>query len=353
MQKKNSQAKVTLVIPHHGGTDVLRRCLASIRRTRYRPFEVLVVDNASGDGSADMLAAEFPEVRIVSNRTNRGYAGGCNDGIRAADTAWVLLLNNDTEVDPGWLGPLMAAGEADDSIAAVQPKILSLQSREFFDYSGAAGGEMDVLGYPFARGRIFDHLERDKGQYNAPADIFWASGAAVLLRKSAAETVGLLDEDFFAHMEEIDLDWRLHWAGFRVVSAPDSVVYHLGGGTLQQGSLRKMTLNHRNSLLMLLKNASFEALSFLFPARLFLELATVAGALAAGTPKRAAAAVLGMLGVIPRLPAVQRGRSRIRAVRRVPESKVLHRLYRGSIVFQYFIRRRMRPDGSIGNGGSD
>jgi GT2 family glycosyltransferase len=350
MREKNRQVKVTIVIPHHGGRDVLRRCLASLRGTAYRPFQVLVVDNASADGSDAMLRAEFPEVRIVSNRTNRGYAGGCNDGIRIADTPWVLLLNNDTEVDPAWLGPLVAAGEADDRIAAVQPKILSLQDRGCFDYSGAAGGEMDVFGYPFARGRIFDHLERDEGQYDAPADIFWASGAAVLLRKSAAEAAGLLDEDFFAHMEEIDLDWRLHGAGFRVVSRPDSVVYHLGGGTLQQGSLRKMTLNHRNSLIMLLKNTSFSALSFIFPARLLLELATVAGALAAGSPKRAAAAVLGMLGVIPRLPVVLRGRARMRACGVVPEAHVLHRLYRGSIAYQYFIRRRMRAD-RLGAGG--
>jgi len=344
MREKNRQVKVTIVIPHHGGRDVLGRCLASIRRTLHRPFNVLVVDNASADGSAGMLRTGFPEVRVLTNRTNRGYAGGCNDGIRAAHTPWVLLLNNDTEVDPAWLGPLLAAGEADDSIAAVQPKILSLQNRGFFDYSGAAGGEMDVFGYPFARGRIFDHLERDEGQYDAPADIFWASGAAVLLRKSAAEAAGLLDEDFFAHMEEIDLDWRLHRAGFRVVSRPDSVVYHLGGGTLRHGSLRKMTLNHRNSLIMLLKNASFTALSFIFPARLFLELATVAAAMAAGSPKRAAASVLGMLGVIPRLPVVLRGRAGMRAIGVAPESHVLHRLYRGSIAYQHFIRRRVRAD---------
>jgi GT2 family glycosyltransferase len=329
---------VTVVIPHWNGVDILRRCLLSLRRTVIVRFETLVVDNASADGSLEAAQKEFPEVRVIRSPVNRGYAGGCNLGIRKSKTPYVALVNNDAEVTPDWLWPLVKALDRDAGLSAVQPKILSLRNPGRFDYCGAAGGEMDMFGYPFARGRIFDSIETDAGQYDEPKSIFWASGAATLLRRSALDRVGLLDASFFAHMEEIDLNWRMLRAGYRIGSVPRAVVYHQTGGTLDGARFRKLFLNHRNSLIMLLKNHSGISLMWILPIRLMLEGLTCLMSLFTGRPKRLAAVPAALASVLWRLPSVVRERRRTASLNQTPENVLLHRMHRGSIALDYFVR---------------
>lgn len=343
---EQTMAKVTVIIPHSGGEEILRHCLRSLQKTQYLNYKILVVDNGSRDGSRRMIRLEFPEVRIVESQTNLGFAAGCNLGIRDTRSPYVVLLNNDTEVTSGWLDPLVEAADTDATIGAIQPKILSYQDRQRFDYGGGAGGEIDLFGYPFAWGRLFDHIEVDTGQYDQQRQVFWASGAATLLRRSALDRVGLLDETFFAHMEEIDLNWRLQWAGYRVVAIPNAVVFHQTGATLGQHQFRKMVLNHRNSLVMMLRNHTTCTLLWIFPLRLLLEMITMIASLFRGQAKRTVAVLGGLIGVCFMWKTVIRGRRAIESVRSVHEEVLLHRMYRGSVALAYFLRG-IRRTGSL------
>jgi GT2 family glycosyltransferase len=327
---------VTVVIPHRDGTDILRHALIHLQKTRYPNFEIVVSSGGSTDGSLDRVRAEFPDVRVIASSANWGFAAACNAGIRGSTGPYVALLNNDTETDPGWLSRLVETAETDPGIAAVGAKVLQFTRRDRFDYAGAAGGELDLFGYPYAWGRVFDTLETDTGQYDSTRDVFWASGAALLLRRSALDRIGLLDETFFAHMEEIDLQWRLLRAGYRVVCQPSAVVYHRGGGTLDSAALRKMVLNHRNSLAMLMKNHSCETLAWVLPFRLCLEALTIGASIARGEIRRAAAVVLGLSGAVRRLPSILLGRRKAQAGAVLSESRFLHRMHRGSAALAYY-----------------
>jgi GT2 family glycosyltransferase len=329
---------VTVVIPHWNGEAILRRCLISLRRTVNARFETLVVDNASMDGSVEAVLNEFPGVRIIRSPVNLGYAGGCNLGIRNSKAPYVALLNNDAEVTPGWLWPLVEALDRDAGLSAVQPKLLSIQNPDRFDYCGAAGGEMDIFGYPFTRGRIFGSIETDAGQYDEQTSIFWASGAATLLRRSALDKVGLLDESFFAQMEEIDLDWRMQRAGYRIGSIPRAVVYHQTGATLDGARFRKWYLNHRNNLIMILKNHSGLSLMWIFPIRLMLEWLTFLMSLFTGRFRRMAAVPAAFAVVFWRLPSILRERRRTAALNQTTGNALLHRMHRGSIALDYYVR---------------
>lgn len=217
--------------------------------------EVIVADNGSTDDSLAWLRLNYPEVGVVRMERNYGFAEGYNRALREIDSPYYLLLNSDVEVTAGWWQPLVEILDTEADVAAVAPKLRAERRREEFEYAGAAGGFIDYLGYPFCRGRILSTVERDEGQYDTRRDIFWASGAALCCRREAFREVGGFDGDFFAHMEEIDLQWRMQLAGWRIVVEPRSVVYHLGGGTLPASS-RKIYLNHRNNLAMLMKCAS-------------------------------------------------------------------------------------------------
>ena len=247
---------VSVIVVSWNALPLLRQCLPSVAQTSYPNLEIILADNASEDGSAAWVESAFPRMKVLRLPANLLFAGGNNAAWKHACGKYVVLLNNDVETPPGWLGPLVALAEADPSVAAVQPKILDFSDRTRFEYAGAAGGFLDRLGYPFARGRIVDHLEADAGQHDDVCELDWASGAALLLRRSAAEEAGLLDERFEMHMEEIDLCWRLRSAGHRVLAQPASRVFHIGGGSLDADSYRKLYLNYRNNLVMLYKNLS-------------------------------------------------------------------------------------------------
>lgn len=216
--------------------------------------DIIVVDNGSSDGTAEWLSTEYPEIILNVLDRNYGYAGGYKLAIDGIKSQYVVLLNSDVEVTPGWIGQLVSFMDQHPLAGAVAPKIRSHANRSFFEYAGAAGGWIDCYGYPFCRGRIFNSIEKDKGQYDQPARVFWASGACMMVRTDAYRISGGLDPLFFAHMEEIDLCWRMHSNGYQVWYNPDSLIFHVGGGTLPNESPKKLYLNFRNNLLLLRKN---------------------------------------------------------------------------------------------------
>jgi GT2 family glycosyltransferase len=220
----------------------------------YDNYEIVVADNASSDDSVSFLKNNFPGVRIITLNANYGYARGYNEALKQVHADYYVLLNSDVEVQPGWIQPAITLMESDQTIAACQPKLLQFHNKDLFEYAGAAGGWLDHLGYPFAKGRIFDFCENDTGQYDKAEPIFWASGAAMFVRASVFHELHGLDEFFFAHQEEIDFCWRMQLAGYKIYSCPQSVVYHVGGGTLPKGNSKKVFLNFRNNLVMMAKN---------------------------------------------------------------------------------------------------
>lgn len=252
--------KLAVVILNWNGRKLLERYLPSAASySADADCDVIVADNGSEDDSCEYVQRNYPDVRLLRLDSNYGFAGGYNRAIKRLneidDYEYVLLLNSDVEVTPGWWQPLVRFMDANPDVGAVQPKIRSLRQPEMFEYAGAAGGYLDRLWYPYCRGRLFDSVERDNGQYDdKSADICWASGAALLIRRDLYLQLGGLDEKFFAHMEEIDLCCRIHAAGSRVCCVPDSTVYHYGGASLSQGSPQKTYLNFRNNLLLMHKN---------------------------------------------------------------------------------------------------
>ncbi len=329
---------VSIIIPHYNGIEVLSECLDSLKASTFERKEVIVVDNASEDGSADWIKEHHPEIRLIRNGTNEGYAGGCNRGAESARGEFLLFLNNDTVHDSGWLEPLVEALTNSPEIAAVQPKILNHFDRYLFDYAGACGGALDVLAFPFARGRLFLRQETDSGQYDDEASIFWASGTALMIRKNDFEAAGKFDETFFAHQEEIDLQWRLHLMGRDVKVVPSSVVYHKNAVTLPAQSIQKQYLNHRNSVLMLLSNYSLPLTVYLFPIRLALEVVASLYALVLLDYRHLLGIVKSMLWILLHPMVILRRRRLVKSVRKVRDRTVISRMYRGSIVLDYYLR---------------
>lgn len=264
--------KVSIVILNWNGCEMLRSFLPSvIRYSGSSDVEVCVADNGSTDSSVAMLRKEFPSVRLILLEENHGFAEGYNLALRKVDAKYVVLLNSDVEVTEHWLEPLVTYMDTHYEVAACQPKIRSWRQKQMFEYAGAAGGYMDCYGYPFCRGRIMSVVEEDRGQYDTVVPVFWATGAALFIRLTDYTDTGGLDSRFFAHMEEIDLCWRLRSRGRKIVCIPQSVVYHVGGATLKKESPRKTFLNFRNNLIMLYKNLPSEELSKVMRVRTILD----------------------------------------------------------------------------------
>lgn len=247
--------KIAIVILNWNGAGLMRQFLPSvIQFSKFENADIIVADNGSADDSLSVLRNEFPEVNILDLKQNFGFARGYNEALTQIEADYFVILNSDVEVTEGWLDAPIRLMEADPGIAAVQPKILSYHQKTHFEYAGAAGGFIDRFGYPFCRGRIFNVMEADHGQYDQQTDIFWATGACMFVRAAPFREAGGFDADFWAHMEEIDLCWRLKNKGYRIVFTPESTVYHLGGGSLSYDNPRKLFLNFRNNLWLLYKN---------------------------------------------------------------------------------------------------
>jgi GT2 family glycosyltransferase len=275
----NNLPTVAVVILNWNGKYFLEKFLPSILASTYNNTQIIVADNASTDDSIVFLQQHFPTVQIIINQTNEGFAKGYNTALKKVTADYFVLLNSDVEVTPTWIEPIIQLMENDKSISACQPKILDYNNKTRFEYAGASGGFIDTLGYPFARGRVLENLEEDKGQYNNAIPCFWATGAAMFVRASVYKELGGLDEYFFAHQEEIDLCWRMQLSGHKVYVQPASIVYHVGGGTLPKGNSKKIYLNFRNNLIMLWKNTPSKHLILKLPFRFSLDAAAAYKAL--------------------------------------------------------------------------
>ena len=339
--EKVKEIAISIIIPHYNGKEILSNCLNSLLKNSFENYEILVVDNGSNDGSQDLIRKEFSNVVLIENETNKGYAGGCNSGISYTKGKYILFLNNDVEVAENFLEELYNTIDSDENIGLVQPKLLSIQKKTHFDYSGGAGGEIDIFGFPFARGRVFIELEKDESQYdNMTQEIFWASGTSVLVRKSLLNKIGSFDEDFFAHMEEIDLNWRAQLIGYKSVITLKTFLYHYSGYTLPAENPRKMYLNHRNNLIMLLKNYSFASLIWIFPIRLFLEFIAFAYAAVTGNKNWAIGVMKGVGFVVSHFGSIWKKHLHVQKLRTVPDSEIMQNMYKGSVALAFFLKIR-------------
>ena len=246
--------KVAVVILNWNGRHIIEKFLPSVVTNTAGEAEVIVADNGSTDDSLAFLAEHYPTLRTIALDKNYGFAGGYNRALAQVEADYYVLLNDDVECTPNWGSPVIEMMEADSEIAVAQPKLLMYDQKDTFEYAGGAGGFIDRFGYPFCRGRMFNTLEQDHGQYDDARQVFWATGAAMFVRSNVWHQLGGLDDDFFAHMEEIDFCWRAKNAGHKIAYCPRSVLYHVGGGTLPKSSPMKTMLNFRNNLSMLYKN---------------------------------------------------------------------------------------------------
>lgn len=335
--------KIAVVILNWNGHHYLEKFLPYVLATRYENFEVIIADNGSTDQSLTFLQETYPQLRTICFTQNYGFARGYNEALRQVEAEYYVLLNSDVEVEPGWLGPMLALLESNPAIAACQPKILSYNNRKVFEYAGAAGGWLDKYGYPFAKGRIFDYTEEDRGQYDQCEPVFWASGAALFIRSSVFHAVKGFDEYFFAHQEEIDLCWRIQLAGHLVYSCPAAVVYHVGGGTLPKGNSLKTYLNFRNNRIMLSKNLPLRKKLWILPARDFLDALSAWKGLLSGDGGYFIAIIRSHLAYF-KWWLFYRRKSIFPATR----EGQLHGYSKKNMIWQHFVRKRKHFDEIIG-----
>ena len=333
----SKDSEVAVIIPHYNGESILEDCLASLQENTIIPVKVILIDNGSTDNSIAMVESKFPEVEIHCMQKNLGFAGGCNAGIKKANTPYVLVLNNDTVHKQGWVKYLLQRLKSSPKIAAVQPKLLSYQYEGKFDYSGAAGGEMDIFGFPFARGRLFEDIEKDTHQYEDDCNIFWASGTAFLARREVLLDAGLFDEDFFAHMEEIDLDWRLHLLNYRIVVEPKAVIWHRSGYTLGANTFLKKYLNHRNSLYMVASNYKLFTTLYLLSIRLVLDWLSVISSIFKGDIQRSGAIIKAHFWLLFHPHKILKKRRRVKVLRKIGDFQLMEKLYKGSVALMYYL----------------
>ncbi len=327
---------VKIVILNWNGVAHLRRFLPSVVAAAPAGVEVIVADNGSTDDSVGVLEREFASVRVLCMDRNYGFAGGYNRALERIEADYYVLLNSDVETPAGWLEPLVACLDRHPDVAVVSPKLISSEVRTMFEYAGASGGYIDYLGYPFCRGRILRTVEEDRGQYDDARDLFWVSGAAFCCRAELFHQLGGFDDDFFAHMEEIDLCWRMQLAGYRVRVVPESRVYHLGGGTLQTDSPSKVFYNHRNNLAMLYKCSTPVQRLLVAVVRPVLDLLAALSYLAQGRADNFRAVFRAWRDFLRWHGALAEKR---RAIRSARKAEARH-IYRGSIVLRYLLGSR-------------
>ena len=323
---------VAVVILNWNGKNFLQQFLPSVLASTYSNLRVILADNASTDDSVQFVQQNFHTVEILTSKENYGFAKGYNFFLHQVKADYYILLNSDVEVTAGWIEPVIELMEADKTIAACQPKLLAWHHKDTFEYAGASGGWIDALGYPFSRGRVFDILEKDHGQYNDAAQIFWASGAALFIKAELFHAMKGFDEFFFAHQEEIDLCWRLQRSGYKIYVCPQSVVYHVGGGTLPTGSTQKVYLNFRNNLVMITKNMSLAELCWKLPLRIALDAVSAFKELLSGNAGYWLAVLKAHFAFIGWLFKPKQTT--------VSSYPVLKTMFKGSVVWEYFIRKR-------------
>lgn len=320
-----------VVILNWNGKKMLERFLPSVTAHTQGDAEVIIADNGSTDDSLDFVRAQYPGLRIIELDKNYGFAGGYNRALQQVQADYYVLLNDDVEVTPGWIEPVVAQMQQHPDTAICQPKLLMYDQRDTFEYAGGAGGFLDKYGYPFCRGRMFTSLEQDNGQYNTPGEIFWASGAAMFVRADVWHQLGGLDDDFFAHMEEIDFCWRAKNAGYRVEYCPQSTVFHVGGGTLPKSNPRKTYLNFRNNMALLYKNLPKRRLAWVMCSRIVLDYVAGFKFLMERKPKEFSAVVDAHKAFYKWLPQLKKKRQGLKQQSRVSG------MYQGLLLIDYYL----------------
>ena len=330
--------RVSVIIPHWNGIDILSECISSLINTKHDSYEIIVVDNASTDGSQSWVKNTYPQIKLIENDKNYGYAGGCNVGALEAEGNYLVFLNNDTTQDPDWIQNLENFMKKDKMIAAVQPKVLNYFNQNIFDYAGGSGGYMDKFCFPYARGRIFSKQEQDIGQYNDSKQCFWSSGTAFMVRKKLFFKAGQFDKHFFSHMEEIDLCWRLQAMGFQIWVEPNAVVYHKNALSMPMHSHRKYYFNHRNSLLMLFGNYSLKNTLILGFGRTILEFIALGYSTLSLNWKQAIAIIRSLLYIISHLDIIIKKRRKMKAIRIKKDEYIMKNILKKSLVINYYLR---------------
>ena len=329
--------RTAVVILNWNGRQHLEQFLPSVVAHTPQQVRIIVADNGSTDDSVAFLAQHYPAIEIIRLERNYGFAEGYNRALEQVDAEFFILLNSDVEVTAGWVEPLVATLTNNRSVAAVAPKLRSYGNRDHFEYAGAAGGYIDVLGYPFCRGRILSTLEQDKGQYDTAQEVFWASGAAFCCRADVFRMLGGFDADFFAHMEEIDLCWRMQLQGYKIMVEPHSTVYHLGGGTMPNESPRKLYLNYRNNLSMLFKCAPTWQRILVAVARPVADMLSALIYLLRGDKALAKATIEAYRDFFALHGELNKKRKAVRSACKAESD----RIYRGSIVMRYAVGKRL------------
>jgi len=339
-QVQPEKAKTTIAILNYNTQSYLESFLPGLSYSSQHHMDVLLIDNASQDASVSYVQEWFPEVKVLQLSENYGFAEGYNKGLSGVETEYIALVNSDVKVTESWLDPLVSYLDDHPQVAAVMPKILSFNDPDSYEYAGAAGGYMDYLAYPFCRGRIFNNVEKDEGQYNDTSDIFWVSGAACVIRKDIFFDLGGFDGDYFAHQEEIDLCWRIHRSGYDIKVVPQSIVYHVGGGSLDYSSPRKVFLNFRNSLYTIFKNESLLNLLWKLPVRYVLDWVASFKYLISGNFGFGIAVIKAQLAFIVYIPKLitkrKKYNEKVQTAAKSNEAKKGY-LYQKSIVLQYYI----------------
>jgi GT2 family glycosyltransferase len=349
--------KVAVVILNWNGVNHLREFLPSVMASVWPNLDVIIGDNASTDNSVDFIKNSYPSIKIIENDQNYGFTGGYNRVLENVEADYFILLNSDVEVFPGWIAPVIELMESDPLIAVAAPKIMAYLQKDYFEHAGAAGGFIDKFGYPFCQGRMFYEIEKDLGQYEQSHEVFWASGAAMFIKKHCWVEAGGFDEEFFAHMEEIDLCWRLKNKGYKVMYCARSEVFHLGGGTLNAENPFKTYLNFRNNLLLLKKNLSFWRGFLIISIRLWLDLMAVFRFLSEGKRKDAWAVSRAHQYLFLSFFRGRVGKSEVRsqksevgshtsegggstANRQLQTANSLKGMYKRSIVWEFFLKKK-------------
>ena len=326
--------KIALVILNWNGKSFLEKFLPSVL-AHSSSATLIVADNNSTDDSVSFLKKNYPSVKIIAIPENGGYSKGYNIALKQVEAEYYILLNSDIEVTPGWIEPVIRLMDSDTNIAACQPKILDFNNKEYFEYAGAAGGYIDRLGFPFCRGRLFNTLEKDSGQYNDNREIFWATGACMFVRAKDFHAVGGFDDDFFAHLEEIDLCWRLKSSGRKIFYCGESKIYHVGGGTLNKINPHKTYLNFRNSLYMLYKNLKPGSLFLLIFIRMSLDGIAGLKFLLEGSGRHTLAVIQAHFSFYRNIISLNKKRKLT-----IHRNLNFKEVYRGSVVWEYFVKRK-------------
>ncbi len=329
--------KTAVVILNWNGRQLLEKFIPVVlKNTQHPKVDIIVADNASTDDSVNYLKKQFPQIKIISLEENFGFAGGYNKALAQVDADYFVLLNSDIAPEPNWISPLIDAMENDQKLAACMPKIRAFNNPKEFEYAGASGGYIDVFGYPFCRGRILNHIEEDKGQYNTELPVFWATGAALMIKADLYLNTGGLDESFFAHMEEIDLCWRVKNMGYQIKVIPSSEVLHVGGATLDQQHPKKTFLNFRNNLLMMLKNLSGWRLFIILFVRMILDGVAALHFILKGESKHFVAVFKAHMSFYRLIPDAIRKRKQQRPLR----IKSIHKeMYPQSIIWAFYFKK--------------